>query len=57
VVLGGLGLPKDKYKGTESSEGQTSNPKKRQEGEQEKKPEREKSLEQEKNPDKEKSPE
>jgi hypothetical protein len=57
VVLGGLGLPKDKDKEAESSEGQTSNPEKRQEGEQEKKPEREKGPEQEKNPDKEKSPE
>jgi hypothetical protein len=57
VVLGGLGLPKDKDKGAESSEGQTSNPKKHQEGEQEKKPEREKGPEQEKNPNKEKSPE
>jgi hypothetical protein len=57
VVLGGLGLPKDKEKEAESSEGKTSNPEKRQEGEQEKKPEKEKSPEQEKNPDKEKSPE
>jgi hypothetical protein len=57
VVLGGLGLPKDKDKKAESSEGKTSNPEKRQEGEQEKKPEREKGPEQEKNPDKEKSPE
>jgi hypothetical protein len=33
VVLGGLGLSKDKEKEVESSEGQTSNPEKRQEGE------------------------
>jgi hypothetical protein len=57
VVLGGLRLPKDKDKGAKSSEGQTSNPKKRQEGEQERKPEREKGPEQEKNPHKDKSPE
>jgi hypothetical protein len=42
VVLGGLGLPKDKEREAESSEGKTSNPEKRQEGEQEKKPEKEK---------------
>jgi outer membrane biosynthesis protein TonB len=41
VVLGGLALPKDKEKEAESSEGQTSNPKKHQEGEREKSPERE----------------
>jgi hypothetical protein len=63
VVLGGLGLSKDKEKEAESSAGQTSNPEKRQEGEQEQNPEQDKSLEQgknpeqEKNPDKEKSPE
>jgi hypothetical protein len=34
VVLGGLGLSKDKEKEAESSEGQTSNPEKCQEGEQ-----------------------
>jgi hypothetical protein len=39
IVLEGLGLPKDKEKEAESSEGQTSNPEKRQEGEQEKSPE------------------
>jgi hypothetical protein len=49
-VLGGLGLSKDKEKEAESSEGKTSNPEKRQEGEQEKNPEQEKSPEQEKNP-------
>jgi hypothetical protein len=69
VVLGGLGLSKDKEKEAESSAGKTSNPEKRQEGEQEqnpeqdkspergKSPEKEKSPEQEKNPEKEKSPE
>jgi hypothetical protein len=51
VVLGGLGLSKDKEKEAESSEGQTSNPKKRQEGEQEKNPEEEENPEQEKNPE------
>jgi hypothetical protein len=34
VVLGGLGLPKDNEREAESSEGKTSNPKKRQGGEQ-----------------------
>jgi hypothetical protein len=63
VVLGGLGLSKDKEKEAGSSAGQTSNPEKRQEGNQEqnpeqgKSPEREKSPEQEKNPEKKKSPE
>jgi hypothetical protein len=57
VVLGGLVLSKDKEKEAESSEGQTSNPEKRQEGEQEKSPEHEKNLEQEKSPEQEKNPE
>jgi hypothetical protein len=39
VVLGGLGLSKDKEKEAESFEGKTSNPKKCKEGEQEKNPE------------------
>jgi hypothetical protein len=54
VVLGGLGLPKDKDKEAKGSEGQTSNPEKRQEGEQEKNPDKEKSPEQEKDPETEK---
>jgi hypothetical protein len=45
VVLRGLGLSKDKDKEVESSKGKTSNPKKCQEGEQEKNPEQEKNIE------------
>jgi hypothetical protein len=57
VVLGGLGLPKDKQKEAESSEGQTSNPEKEKSPEQEKNPDKEKSPEQEENPGTEKGPE
>jgi hypothetical protein len=54
VVLGGLGLSKDKEKEDESSEGQTSNPEKCQEGEQDKNPKTEKETT---DPPKEHSPE
>jgi hypothetical protein len=57
VVLGGLGLPKDKQKEAEISEGKTSNPEKRRGGEKGKSPERKKTPEQEENLDKGKSPE
>jgi hypothetical protein len=60
AVLGGLGLSKDKEKEVESSEGQTSNPEKPQEGEQEKNSEQEKNPKTEKettDPTKEHSPE
>jgi hypothetical protein len=57
IVLGGLGLPKDKGKEAESSEGKTSKPEKEKTPEQEKKPEKEKTAEQEKEPEKEKTPE
>jgi hypothetical protein len=51
IVLGGLGLPKDKGKEAESSEGQTSKPEKEKTPEQEKEPEKEKTPEQEKSPE------
>ena len=54
MVLGGLGLPKDKDKEAKGSEGKTSNPEKHQEGEQEKNPDKEKSPKQEKYPETEK---
>jgi hypothetical protein len=50
-VLGGLGLPKDKGKEAESSEGQTSKPEKEKTPEQGKEPEKEKTPEREKSPE------
>jgi hypothetical protein len=50
VVLGGLGLPKDKEKEAGSSGGQTSNPEKHQEKQEQKSPEREKSPKRNQNP-------
>jgi hypothetical protein len=50
VVLGGLGLPKDKEKEAGSSRGQTSNPEKHQEKQEQKSPEMEKSPKWNQNP-------
>jgi hypothetical protein len=57
IVLGGLGLPKDKEKEAESSEGQTSKPEKEKSPEQEKEPKKEKTPEQEKSPGQGENPE
>jgi hypothetical protein len=51
IVLGGLGLPKDKGKKAESSEGKTSKPENEKTPEQEKEPEKGKTPEQEKSPE------